>query len=127
MTFKIAAAAALSMAAISTSAFGEDAKPAAADPMAAFYGNTLTLLILPFWSAEQYYSPDHTWRQVDNGGVVTSGVWSVENGRSCQKQTKPAGPTWCQDYTPHKLGDVWTNTDAETGNIIRIELVAGRK
>ena len=103
----------------------DPAKPAT-DPMANTYGNTINLVVLPFWSAKQYFEPDHTWRQVGNSGVTVSGVWRLENGESCTIQTKPPGPTYCNPYVPRKVGDVWTNYDSKFDSTTMISLEAGR-
>lgn len=97
-----------------------------ADPMQSVYGNTITLSILPFWSARQYFDPDHTWRQVDSNGVKVSGVWKVEDGKSCTIQTQPPGPTYCNVFTPRKVGDLWSNYDQALDQTILISLSAGR-
>lgn len=124
----IAYAACLTLAAAAAPAVAADQpeKPAAADPMASTYGNTILLEVLPFWSAKQYFEPDHTWRQVASDGKVVSGVWKIENGKGCNVQTQPPGPTYCNDYVPRKIGDVWTNVD-DTGTTTMIALVKGRE
>ena len=94
--------------------------------MSTTYGNTILLEVLPFWSAKQYYEPDHTWRQVASDGKVVGGVWKIENGQSCTVQTTPPGPTYCNPYVPRKVGDIWTNHD-DAGNTTVISLVAGRE
>lgn len=127
MTFKTSIIAIAATSTLASTAMAQDAKPAAADPMAAMYGNTITLEIAPYWAAEQYYERDHTWTQIDGYGVKTAGTWSIKGGRGCQVQTKPPGPTYCQDFVARKVGDVWTNIDASTGNTIRIGLIAGRE
>jgi hypothetical protein len=98
----------------------------ATDPMSTTYGNTILLEILPFWSAKQYYEPDHTWRQVASDGKTVGGTWKIENGQSCTLQTTPPGPTYCNVYVPRKVGDTWTNHD-DAGNTTIISLVAGRE
>lgn len=98
-----------------------------ADPMAATYGNTITIDIPPFYSARQFIDPDHTWRQVDSEGDVVLGTWKVEDGKVCFSETQPAGPTRCHPAVPRKVGDRWTNEDPAVGATIEIGLVAGRK
>ena len=97
------------------------------DPMAGSYGNTIVMTIPPYWSARQYIEPDHSWRQVDNNGRVVLGTWKVEKGQNCLTETKPRGPTRCYPLTQHKVGDLWTNQDAESGQTVFLTIEAGRK
>jgi hypothetical protein len=105
-------------------AFAQDP---AADPMAGSYGNTIVMSIPPYWSARQYIEPDHTWRQVDNNGRVVLGTWKLDKGQNCLTETKPPGPTRCYRPTQHKVGDLWTNQDADTGATVFLTIEKGRK
>jgi hypothetical protein len=95
------------------------------DPIAVNYGNTIVLAIEPVWHARQYIDPDHTWRQVADDGE-TRGTWSFDGQKTCLVQTEPVGPTRCHQSAGRKVGDRWTNRDADLGMTIQIELVKGR-
>jgi hypothetical protein len=104
------------------------AAPASPDPMAAFYGNTVSIAVPPFYFARRYIDPDGTWRE-PRGSVWIKGVWKLENGQVCNWQTEPAvhePRRYCYTPVPRKVGEAWTTIDPDTGAEVFQKIEPGR-
>lgn len=112
----------------SASAHAAPAAPAP-DPMAAFYGNTLTISVpAGYYFARRYIDADGTWRE-PRGSDWVRGAWKVEGDQICNWQTSPeivAVRHYCYPITAHKVGESWTTTDPDTGNEVIQTIEAGR-
>jgi hypothetical protein len=89
------------------------------------FGNTITIDIRGKFSARRYMDADHSYTQT--GGV--RGTWEIVGDDICFTQIEPPREGLepeCPPNAPHRLGDTWTNIDANTGNTVVIGLVAGR-
>lgn len=106
------------------------AAPAAAqDPMAAFYGNTATVSVPPYYYARRFIDPDGTWREPRADDSVLKGVWKLENGQVCSWQTEPAvlnARRYCYPAVARKVGEEWITADPDTGNEVITRLEPGR-
>jgi len=118
---------------IAASAFAPPPSPASSgdDPMAAFYGNTLTVAVPDgYFYARRFIDPDGTWRE-PRGSAWIKGAWErMPDGKTCHWQTDPPvhNPTrYC--YTPvrRQVGEEWTSTDPNTGNVVIQKIEPGRK
>ena len=100
------------------------------DPMAGFYGNTVTIAVPDgYYYARRYIDPDGTWREPRGDGFI-GGKWAFENGQVCSWQTEPAvqdATRYCYAPVARKVGDEWTSTDPNTGNLVIQRLEAGRE
>ena len=124
------------IAAAATTVLAAPALPAPAtappdDPMAVFYGNTLTVAVPDgYFYARRFIDPDGTWRE-PRGGALIRGRWErTADGKTCHWQVDPPvhNPTrYC--YPPEKrtVGERWITTDPNTGNEVIQEIVAGRE
>lgn len=106
--------------------------PAAADdPLAPFYGNTLTISVpAGYYYARRFIDPDGTWREPRGDGFVRGRWERTPDGRTCHWQVDPPvhNPTrYCYAPEARKVGDEWTTTDPNTGNLVIQKLEAGRK
>jgi hypothetical protein len=107
------------------------AAPAAGDdPMAAFYGNTLTISVPDgYYFARRYIDPDGTWREPSGDGWIR-GAWArTPDGKICNWQTEPAvqNPTrYCYPPVSHRVGEEWTTKDPNTGNDVVQKIEPGR-
>lgn len=100
----------------------------AEDPMAGFYGNTVTIAVPPWYFARRYVDPDGTWRE-PRGSDWIKGVWKIENGQICSWQTEPAvhePHRYCYPIIARKAGEKWTTIDPETGAEVFQEIEPGR-
>lgn len=99
------------------------------DPMAAFYGNTVTIDVPAGWyHVERYVDPDGTWREPRDGGEIR-GVWRREGDQICSWQTEPAlhqPHRYCYAPVARRVGEEWVTTDPQTGNEVIQKIVAGR-
>jgi hypothetical protein len=105
------------------------AAPDPADPMAGFYGNTVTIAVPSgYYYARRYIDPDGTWRE-PRGSAWIKGVWRIEGGQVCNWQTEPAVQNprhYCYAIIARKAGDKWETTDPDSGNLVYQEIVPGR-
>ena len=72
------------------------------------------------WSAKRYYAPDHTYREVGDGGVV-HGTWVIEGGKICATRADPPEDQparYCNLGLGKKLGEMWQDADPVTGNTV---------
>ena len=103
---------------------------AAPDPMAAFYGNTVTISVPSgYYFAVRYIDPDGTWRK-PRGSDWIRGVWKIEGGQVCSWQTEPAihdARHYCYPIVARNVGETWTTTDPDTGNEVIQKIEAGRR
>jgi hypothetical protein len=105
--------------------------PAAGDdPMAAFYGNTLTIAVPDgYYFARRFVDPDGTWRE-PRGSAFIKGAWQrMPDGTVCHWQTEPAvhNPTrYCYLPQRREVGEEWTTTDPNTGNLVIQKIEPGR-
>ncbi|MFZ5718456.1 MAG: hypothetical protein ACOY5Y_03210 [Pseudomonadota bacterium] len=111
-----------------TAAAAEEAAPG--DPMAAFYGNTLTIAVPDaYYYARRFVEPDGTWREPRGSGEIR-GAWERMPDRStCHWQTEPAihNPTrYCYPPETRRVGEEWTTTDPNTGNLAIQKIEPGR-
>lgn len=126
------AAAAMSVLAAPALPAGVSAPQApTADPMAAFYGNTLTIAVpAGYYYARRFIDPDGTWRE-PRGGAVIRGRWErTPEGTTCHWQVDPPvhNPTrYCYAPESRTVGDRWTSIDPNTGNEVVQEIVPGRQ
>lgn len=98
------------------------------DPMAAFYGNTVTIAVPPFYYSKRYIDPDGTWREPRGDGWVR-GVWRLEGGQVCNWQTEPAVQNpqhYCYTPVPRHVGEEWVTIDPATGNDVIQKIEPGR-
>lgn len=99
------------------------------DPMAAFYGNTVTIDVPSgFYHARRYVDPDGTWRE-PRGGDWVRGVWKIEGGQVCSWQTEPAirdPRRYCYTPVARQVGEEWTTVDPDTGNLVIQKIEPGR-
>lgn len=98
--------------------------PAPADPMAGFYGNTLSISA-PYFAAKRYYAPDHTYRDTGDDGDVL-GTWTIEDGKICVTPQQPDARRYCNVGLGRHTGDRWVDRDPFTNNEVRFSLEAGR-
>lgn len=103
--------------------------PPGPDPMAAFYGNTVTIAVPDgYYYARRFVDPDGTWREPRGDGFIR-GRWAWENGQVCSWQTEPAivNPThFCYAPVVRRVGEEWTSTDPNTGNLVIQKIEPGR-
>lgn len=115
----------LAKAAIAAAIFMAAGPALAADPMAAAYGNTVTIV----------YSDGTTVKLfIDEGGTYTgespagqsAGTWSISGGQTCFTQTSPeATPPSCGPTVSKNVGDTWQGT-GQGGAPVTISILAGR-
>lgn len=101
------------------------------DPMAVFYGNTLTIAVpAGYYYARRFIDPDGTWRE-PRGDDFIRGRWErMPDGKTCHWQVDPpvVNPTrYCYAAERHKVGDRWTTIDPNTGNEVIQEIEPGRR
>lgn len=102
------------------------ASPAlAADPMAAAYGNTVTIVYGDGTTVKLF---------IDEGGAYTgespmgqsSGTWEISGGQTCFTQQAPeATPPSCSPTVSKNVGDSWQGT-GQGGAPVTVTIVAGR-
>lgn len=107
------------------------APPPSDDDMAVFYGNTLSIAVPDgYYYARRYIDPDGTWRE-PRGSAWIKGAWErTPDGGTCHWQTDPPmhNPTrYCYPRQGRKVGDEWTTTDPNTGNVVIQRLEPGRR
>lgn len=99
------------------------------DPMAGFYGNTVTIAVSDgYYYARRFIDPDGTWRE-PRGSDFIRGLWRIEGGQVCSWQTEPAmhQPTrYCYVPVAREVGEEWTTTDPNTGNLVIQKIEPGR-
>ena len=106
---------------------------AAPDPMAAFYGNTLTIAVpAGYYYARRFIEPDGAWTETRGGSDVIHGKWYVEGDQICHVQTEPAvhNPRrYCYpaNAPQHQVGEEWVTTDPDTGNDVIQKIEPSRK
>lgn len=104
---------------------------AAADPMAAFYGNTLPVAVpAGYYYASRFIEPDGTWTET-RGASRSRGRWYIEGDQVCSVQTEPAIVNvrrycWSRSIV-RQPGDEWVTTDPDTGNDVIQRIEIGRK
>jgi len=101
----------------------------AADPMAAFYGNTL-VVTSPRGVHKIAYGADHTYTSTDSDGKSSNGTWEIKGDQLCTTRVQPApdgdraGPHCRPAPTDKKVGDSWDAT-GRSGEKMSFKLVAG--
>lgn len=98
------------------------------DPMVAFYGNTVTISVPPFYYAKRYIDPDGTWREPRGDGWIR-GVWRLDKGQVCSWQTEPAvqdPQRYCYMPVSRRVGEEWITTDPNTGSDVIQKIEPGR-
>ncbi|TAJ68464.1 MAG: hypothetical protein EPO51_26605 [Phenylobacterium sp.] len=98
------------------------------DPMAGFYGNTVTIAVPPYYFARRYVDPDGTWRE-PRGSAWIKGAWKVDGGQICSWQTEPAvheARRYCYPIMARKVGEEWTTVDPDTGAEVFQKIEPGR-
>jgi len=119
----------LAATAFAMSATCGHAEPAKGDPMAAFYGNTVTIAVPDaYYYARRYIDPDGSWRE-PRGSDWIRGVWRIQDGKVCSWQTEPAvvDPRhYCYAIVARKVGEEWTTADPDTGNAVIQKIEPGR-
>lgn len=106
-------------------ALAMSAGAAFADPMAAYYGNTVNItqpngavvrLHITEGGAYKLYMPD---------GTEAGGVWAIEGDQFCTTRMTPApAPKQCRPAIDRKLGDTWEE-DSPNGKV-KYQLIAGQ-
>ena len=104
----------------------------AADPYAAFYGNTVSITGADGTKVTSFVNADMTWEQHAPSGAVVKGtyVWKAAT-TACFTQTDPApkspdGATVClPNQTAHNVGDSWSVAGGD-GKPVTVSLTAGR-
>ena len=101
-------------------------QPGATD-LAPAFGNTLRMTYPDGRAARTWLSEDGTYRGQGRRGRITHGVWRVRDGEVCfsQRRPLPLPGSFCTPIVRGGVGTTWT-ARAVTGEMIRIELVAGR-
>lgn len=99
--------------------------------MAAFYGNTLTIAVPDgYFYASRYIDPDGTWREA-RGDDWVRGAWErTPDGGTCHWQTEPAihnATRFCYPPKRYGVGEAWTTTDPNTGNLVYQKIEPGRR
>jgi hypothetical protein len=106
------------------------AQAAPPDPMAGFYGNTVTIDVpAGYYSARRFIDPDGTWRE-PHGSDEIRGVWRIDVGQVCSWQTEPPvhNPRhYCYPVVARKVGDKWTTVDPDSGNTVYQAIEPGRR
>lgn len=101
--------------------------PAAAqpqpDPMAGYYGATLTIVAKGF-KQQRFFEPDHSFRDRSRG-KVTPGTWAIEGDKICTQEA--GGSRFCNLGLGKTAGESWVDHDPYTGNEVKFSLVEGRK
>jgi hypothetical protein len=131
----------IQIAAAATSILAAPALPAPAlsvaaaspadDPLAPFYGNTLTVAVPDgYFYARRFIDPDGTWRE-PHGSAFIRGRWErMPDGKTCHWQVDPPmhnAPRYCYAPEKRKVGDRWITIDPNTGSEVIQEIVAGRE
>ena len=115
--------------AVLANAFASQVCAAPADPMAGFYGNTVTISVPDgYYFARRFIDPDGTWRE-PRGGDEIRGVWRIDDGQVCSWQTAPPVQNprhYCYPVIARKVGDKWTTTDPDTGSTVYTAIEPGR-
>ncbi|HEY0650943.1 MAG TPA: hypothetical protein VGD44_23840 [Phenylobacterium sp.] len=101
------------------------------DPMAALYGNTLTIAVpKAYYYARRYVDADGTWREA-RGSDWVRGAWErTPDGKTCHWQTDPPvhNPArYCYAPVRRQVGDEWVSTDPTTGNEVIQRIEPGRQ
>lgn len=104
--------------------------PPSEDPMAAFYGNTLTVAVPDgYYYARRYIDADGTWRE-PRGSSWIKGAWErMPDGKTCHWQTDPPvhnATRYCYAPVKRTVGEEWTTTDPNTGNVVIQKIEPGR-
>ncbi|HAH09255.1 MAG TPA: hypothetical protein DCL54_01585 [Alphaproteobacteria bacterium] len=98
----------------------------ASDPMAARFGNTVTITDSKGAVMKLMYKQGGAMDVKLPDGTAGTGTWVVKDGKLCV--TSNVGPTankeQCNALTEHKVGDTWDVTLAD-GSKAKAALVAG--
>jgi hypothetical protein len=120
------------LVAMCATASAQDAAPAAGDPFADEYGNTLTQTGPDGAQIVTYINEDRTWVQHLPDGSTRRGTYLWQDDHTvCFAQTEPAMPngqgTGCNEvHSAHKIGDNWTQKDSK-GQTYSMAITAGRR
>ncbi len=115
----------LAKAAVAAAIFMSAGPALAADPMAAAYGNTVTIVYGDGTTVKLF---------IDEGGTYTgdspmgqsSGTWAINGGETCFTQQSPeATPPSCSATVSKNVGDTWQGT-GQGGAPVTVSIVAGR-
>ena len=112
---------ALTAAAMVTIAAGA----AAADPMQAYYGNTVKITQPNGAVVRLQISPGGAYKLYLPDGSEGGGVWAIEGDQFCTTRMTPApAPKQCRPAIDRKIGDSWE--EDTPGGKVKYELVAGQ-
>src|SRR5581483_9085799 len=88
----------------------------AADPLAAYYGNTVVITDPKGQMGRTLIDPDHSFVSYQPDGTPVRGVWETDGTQICYTVTNPVppqgqkAPRVCRPLVAHKVGDSWTIT-----------------
>jgi hypothetical protein len=98
---------------------------ASADPMQAYYGNTVKITYPSGAVASFLLDQGGTYSLKLPDGTTGTGVWTMEGDQFCTTRMTPAPqPKQCRPGTERNVGDTWEE-DTPNGKV-KYELVAGR-
>ncbi len=90
------------------------AEALAADPLAAYYGNTVVITDAKGQMGRTLINPDHSFVSYQPDGTAVRGVWETDAKQICYTVTSPAppqgqaAPRVCRPLVAHRVGDSWT-------------------
>jgi hypothetical protein len=113
--------------AIFVAAFAFAAAPAfAADPMAAYFGNTAVVTDATGAVVKYQFDAGGKYTLVAPDGAKLTGTYTVADGKICLKPADPKTAGGCAPQTDgKKVGDTWDITN-DQGQKLTVKLVAGR-
>ena len=97
----------------STAAFLVATAAIADDPLANFYGNTVSIMSAKGEMGRTLINPDHTFVSYQPDGTPLKGNWTVDGAQICYTLTDPAPPAGaqnraCRPLVARNVGDTWT-------------------
>lgn len=100
---------------------------AAEDPMAARFGNTVTITDAKGGVTKVHYNKDGTLSAVQPDGTKGTAKWVVKGDKLCitPDAGSMAGKENCNPLAAHKVGDSWEQK-APDGSTWKITLTAGQ-
>lgn len=102
-------------------AFGVMTGSAMADPMAAFYGNTVVVTHPEAGERSVFIDADGTYNQIMADGTEMGGAWTLEEETACF--TSEDSPPYCVPAEERSIGESWeiTNPDGVTETATLVE------